>query len=37
VIVNHATGYALDDEHERHVRALGERYGIRVPEFRRLS
>jgi lincosamide nucleotidyltransferase A/C/D/E len=37
VIVNHATGYALDDEHERDVRALGERYGLRVPEFRRLS
>jgi hypothetical protein len=25
------------DEHERDARALGERYGIPVPEFRRLS
>jgi lincosamide nucleotidyltransferase A/C/D/E len=37
VMVNHTTGYVLDDEHERDVRALGERYGIPVPEFRRLS
>jgi lincosamide nucleotidyltransferase A/C/D/E len=37
VLVNHTTGYALDDEHERDVRALGERYGIPVPKFRRLS
>jgi lincosamide nucleotidyltransferase A/C/D/E len=37
VMVNHTTGYALDDEHERDVRALGERYGIQVPEFRRVS
>lgn len=37
VMVNHTTGYALDDEHERDVRALGVRYGIPVPEFRRLS
>jgi lincosamide nucleotidyltransferase A/C/D/E len=37
VMVNHTTGYALDDEHERDVRALGERYGIPLPEFRRVS
>ena len=37
VMVNHTTGYELDDEHERDVRALGERYGIPVPPFRRLS
>jgi lincosamide nucleotidyltransferase A/C/D/E len=37
VMVNHTTGYALDDEHEQDVRALGERYGIEVPEFRRVS
>lgn len=37
VMVNHTTGYALDDEHERDVRALGERYGIQVPPFRRFS
>jgi len=36
VMVNHTTGYALDDEHERDVRALGERYGIPLPEFRRV-
>jgi lincosamide nucleotidyltransferase A/C/D/E len=34
VMVNHTTGYALDDDHERDVRALGERYGIPLPEFR---
>lgn len=37
VMVNHTTGYALDDEHEQDVRALGERYGIPVPAFRRLT
>ncbi|HJU35963.1 MAG TPA: hypothetical protein VJ716_00905 [Gaiellaceae bacterium] len=37
VLVNHTTGYALDDDHERDVRALGERYGIPVPAFRRLD
>jgi lincosamide nucleotidyltransferase A/C/D/E len=36
VMVNHTTGYALDEEHVRDVRALGERYGIPVPPFRRL-
>lgn len=34
VMVNHTTGYALDDEHQRDVRALSERYGIPLPEFR---
>lgn len=37
VMVNHTTGYALDDEHQRDVRALAERYGIPVPRFRRVS
>jgi lincosamide nucleotidyltransferase A/C/D/E len=37
VMVNHTSGYALDDAHQRDVEALGERYGIPVPEFRRLS
>jgi lincosamide nucleotidyltransferase A/C/D/E len=35
VMVNHTTGYALDDEHQRDVLALGVRYGIPVPRFRR--
>ena len=35
VMVDHTTGYALDDEHERDVRALGERYAIPVLAFRR--
>jgi lincosamide nucleotidyltransferase A/C/D/E len=35
VMLNHTTGYALDDDHQRDVRALGERYGIDVPAFRR--
>jgi lincosamide nucleotidyltransferase A/C/D/E len=35
VMVNHTTGYALDEEHQQDVRALGERYGIPLPEFRR--
>lgn len=34
VMVNHTTGYVLDEDHQRDVRALGERYGIAVPEFR---
>jgi lincosamide nucleotidyltransferase A/C/D/E len=37
VLVNHTTGYALDEEHERDVRALAERYSLPLPEFRRLS
>jgi lincosamide nucleotidyltransferase A/C/D/E len=34
VMISHTTGYALDDAHRQDVRALGERYGIPVPEFR---
>jgi len=34
VIVSHATGYALDEEHQRDVLALAERYGIPIPDFR---
>jgi lincosamide nucleotidyltransferase A/C/D/E len=34
VMVNHTTGYALDEEHQQDVRALGERYGIPLPDFR---
>jgi len=34
VIVSHATGYALDEAHQRDVLALAERYGIPVPDFR---
>lgn len=34
VLVNHSTGYVLDAEHERDVRALAERYGLAVPDFR---
>ena len=37
VMVNHTTGYALDDEHQRDVQAVGQRYGIPVPAFRRVS
>lgn len=37
VMVNHTTGYALDEAHQQDVRALGERYGILVPEFEALS
>jgi hypothetical protein len=33
VMVNHTTGYALDEAHQRDVLALGERYGIPVPPF----
>lgn len=34
VLVNHTTGYALDDEHQRDVRALSERFGLPLPPFR---
>jgi lincosamide nucleotidyltransferase A/C/D/E len=34
VIVNHATGYALDEAHQHDVLALAERYGLPVPDFR---
>jgi lincosamide nucleotidyltransferase A/C/D/E len=33
VMVSHTTGYALDEAHQRDVRALGERYGIPIPDF----
>jgi len=31
VLVNHSTGYALDEAHRRDVRALAERYGLPMP------
>jgi lincosamide nucleotidyltransferase A/C/D/E len=34
VMVNHSTGYLLDEAHRQDVRLLGARYGIPVPEFR---
>jgi lincosamide nucleotidyltransferase A/C/D/E len=33
VMISHTTGYALDDAHQRDVRALGDRYGIPLPDF----
>jgi lincosamide nucleotidyltransferase A/C/D/E len=33
VMVNHTTGYALDEAHQRDVRELSERYGIPLPDF----
>ena len=36
VIVNHTTGYALDEAHQRDVLSLAARYGRSVPEFRPL-
>ena len=33
VMVNHTTGYVLDEAHQRDVLALGEHYGIPVPDF----
>lgn len=33
VLVNHTTGYALDEAHQRDVRRLGERYGLPLPAF----
>jgi lincosamide nucleotidyltransferase A/C/D/E len=33
MMINHTTGYALDEAHRRDVMALGERYGIPVPRF----
>jgi lincosamide nucleotidyltransferase A/C/D/E len=35
VLVNHTTGYALDEAHRRDVTALCERYDLPLPEFRR--
>jgi lincosamide nucleotidyltransferase A/C/D/E len=37
VMVSHTTGYALDEAHQRDVRALGERFGIALPQFARAS
>jgi lincosamide nucleotidyltransferase A/C/D/E len=34
VMVNHTTGYALDEAHQQDVRALGARFGISLPAFR---
>jgi lincosamide nucleotidyltransferase A/C/D/E len=34
VIVNHATGYTLDEAHQHDVLALAKHYGIPVPDFR---
>jgi lincosamide nucleotidyltransferase A/C/D/E len=31
VLVNHATGYELDEEHERDIMALSRRYGLPLP------
>ena len=33
VLVNHATGYALDVAHRRDVEALAARYGLPLPAF----
>lgn len=35
VLVNHTTGYDLDEAHERDVTALSERYGLALPEYAR--
>jgi lincosamide nucleotidyltransferase A/C/D/E len=35
VMVNHTTGYALDEAHQRDVIALGRHYAIPLPDFRR--
>jgi lincosamide nucleotidyltransferase A/C/D/E len=35
VLVNHSTGYELDETHERDVKALSERYGLRLPAYAR--
>jgi lincosamide nucleotidyltransferase A/C/D/E len=35
VLVNHATGYELDEEHERDVITLSERYGLPLPPYAR--
>jgi lincosamide nucleotidyltransferase A/C/D/E len=34
-LVCHSQGYALDEEHERDVAALCERYGLPLPRYRR--
>ena len=33
VMVSHTTGYALDEAHQQDVKALGERFGIPLPQF----
>jgi len=35
VLVNHTTDYELDEEHERDVKALSERYGLPLPDYAR--
>ena len=35
MLVNHTTGYELDAEHERDVRALSERYALPLPRYER--
>ena len=35
VMVNHTTGYALDEAHQRDAQALAARFGIPLPDFRR--
>lgn len=35
VLANHTTGYELDDEHERDVKTLSERYGLPLPDYAR--
>lgn len=34
VMVNHTTGYVLDEAHQQDARALSDRYGIPLPTFR---
>jgi lincosamide nucleotidyltransferase A/C/D/E len=36
VLVNHTTGYALDEQHQRDVEALCAHYRIPIPRFRRV-
>ena len=33
VLLNHSTGYALDEPHQRDIRALSEHYGLPLPRF----
>jgi lincosamide nucleotidyltransferase A/C/D/E len=35
VLVNHSTGYALDEEHERDLQALSQRYRLALPAYER--
>jgi lincosamide nucleotidyltransferase A/C/D/E len=34
MLVNHTTGYALDEAHQQDVLALADRFAITLPEFR---